>query len=142
VLVRPGAAVKVVMRDRTVDGKVTTIVPSLDQGTRRAPIEVEVANVPSAPLLAWSFVRAQIDGGAEISALKIPAAARRPGSQTEIVKLENGRAKFARVVHGTDEQGNWLVREGLAPTDTVVLNADPELKDGDAVETTAPAAPK
>jgi RND family efflux transporter MFP subunit len=37
VLVRPGAAVKVVMRDRTVDGKVTTIVPSLDQGARRVP---------------------------------------------------------------------------------------------------------
>jgi RND family efflux transporter MFP subunit len=133
-LVRPGAPVTVAMRDRTVTGKIATVVPSLDQGTRRAPVEVEVANDPKAPLLAWSFVHAKIDGGAEIGALKIPANARRPGSQTEIVKLESGRARFVHVVHGTDDQGNWLVRDGLAPTDTVLVNADPELKDGDVVE--------
>lgn len=135
-LVRPGAVVDVAMRDRTVKGKVTTLVPSLDQGTRRAPIEVEVQNDPKAPLLAWSFVKASVASDTEISALKIPAAARRPGSQTEVVKLEGGRVRFVRVVHGTDEQGNWLVREGLAEGDAVVLDADPELKDGDSVEKT------
>lgn len=135
VLVRPGVEVDVVMRDRTVKGKVTTLVPSLDQGTRRAPIEVEVKGGSGTPLLAWSFVKARIDSGAEVSALKVPAAARRPGSQTEVVKVDGGRVHFVRVVHGTDEQGNWLVREGLTPADVLVLNADPELKNGDAIAT-------
>lgn len=135
VLVRPGVEVDVVMRDRSVRGKVTAFVPSLDQGTRRAPIEVEVKADGGAPLLAWSFVKARIDSGAEVTALKVPAAARRPGSQTEVVKVDGGRVRFARVVHGMDEQGNWLVREGLTPTDVLVLNADPELKDGDAIAT-------
>ena len=134
-LVRPGTSVEVAMRDRSVKGKVTTLVPSLDQGTRRAPVEVEVPNDPKAPLLAWSFVKARIEGSNEIEALKIPFAARRPGSQTEVVKLEGGRAKFTRVIHGTDEQGNWLVREGLAATDVLIVDADPELKDGDVVDT-------
>ncbi len=133
-IIKTGMPVTVTMRDRTVTGKVTTLVPSLDQGTRRAPVEVEVPNDPKAPLLAYAFVRAKIDGGAEVSALKVPAAARRPGSQTEVVKLEGGRARFARVVHGTDTEGNWLVREGLAASDVVIVNADPELKDGDVIE--------
>ncbi len=134
-LVTPGTLVDVAMRDRTVKGKVTTMVPSLDQGTRRAPVEIEVLNDPKAPLMAWSFVKARIEGTNEINALKIPVGARRPGSQTEVVKLVAGHAKFARVVHGTDEQGNWLVREGLSPTDVLVVDADPELKDGDVVAT-------
>lgn len=140
-LVRTGTVVEVIMRDRSVKGKVTALVPSLDQGTRRAPLEVEVQNDPKAPLLAWSFVKARIDSGTEVSALKVPAAARRAGSQTEVVKLENGRARFVRVVHGTDEQGNWLVRDGLAPTDVVILDADPEIKDGDVIEKFEEAGP-
>ncbi|MEO8876532.1 MAG: efflux RND transporter periplasmic adaptor subunit [Polyangiaceae bacterium] len=132
-LVRLGVPVTVVTRERTVIGKVITIVPSLDQATRRAPIEVEVPNDPKAPLLAWSFVRATLDSGQDVQALKIPGSARRPGSQNEVVVMENGKARIARVVHSTAPDGSWLVRSGLSAIDTVVLDPDPETKDGDPV---------
>lgn len=130
-LVKIGVPVTVVTRERTVIGKVVTVVPSLDQATRRAPIEVEVPNDPKAPLLAWSFVRATVESGQDVPALKIPGTARRPGSQNEVVVNDNGKARIVRVVHSVAPDGSWLVRSGLAPTDIVVLEADPETKDGD-----------
>jgi hypothetical protein len=136
-LLKPGSAVTITSRDQSVIGRVTTVVPSLDQATRRAPIEVEVPNDPKAPLLAWSFVRATLDAGMEVPALKVPANARRPGSQNELIKIEGGRARITRVVRAIDTDGSWLVRQGLAPTDVVLLDADPETKDGDLV-TVAP----
>jgi RND family efflux transporter MFP subunit len=130
-LVRVGVPVTVVTRERTVIGKVVTVVPSLDQATRRAPIEVQVPNDPNAPLLAWSFVRATLDSGQDVSAFKIPGSARRPGSQNEVVVNDNGKARIARVVHSVAPDGSWLVRSGLNASDSVVLDPDPETKDGD-----------
>ena len=130
-LVKVGVPVTVVTRERTVIGKVVTVVPSLDQATRRAPIEVLVPNDPKAPLLAWSFVRATLDSGEDVLALKIPGSARRPGSQNEVVVNENGKARIARVVHSVAPDGSWLVRSGITVSDSVVLEPDPETKDGD-----------
>jgi len=132
-LVKVGVPVTVVTRERTVTGKVVTVVPSLDQATRRAPIEVEVPNDPKAPLLAWSFVHASLDAGQDVPALKIPGTARRPGSQNEVVVNDNGKARIARVVHSVAADGSWLVRSGLSPSDVVVLEPDPETKDGDVL---------
>ena len=138
-LVKAGAPVVVVARDRSVMGRVSVVVPSLDQATRRAPIEVEVPNDPKAPLLAWSFVHAGIEGGAEIPALRIPATARRPGSQSEVVRLQNGRAHVARVVHSVGPDGAWLVRDGLDPQDIVLASPDADVKEGDLIEKTVMA---
>jgi RND family efflux transporter MFP subunit len=132
-LLKPGSAVTITSRDQSVIGRVTTVVPSLDQATRRAPIEVEVPNDPKTPLLAWSFVRATLDAGMEVAALRVPANARRPGSQNELIKVEGGRARITRVVRAVDADGSWLVRQGLAPTDVVLLDADPDTKDGDPI---------
>ena len=129
-----GAPVAVVYRDRTVTGKITALVPSLDPQTRRAPIEVEVPNGTDEPLLAWSFVRARIAAKGAVPALKLPPAARRPGSQDEVIKLEAGKARVLHVVRAIDEDGSWLVTSGLSESDDVLVNADPDLKDGDVVE--------
>lgn len=135
-VVKPGAAVLVRIRDRQVTGRVTTVVRSLDQATRRAPVEVEVQNDPKEPLLAWSFVHASIEGGREVPALEVPENVRRPGSQDELFVLRDGRAKTLRVTHGTTPTGAWVVREGLAPTDLVIAQPDVDLKDGDPVDKT------
>ncbi len=132
-LVKVGAPVKIEMRERTVTGKVVTVVPSLDQATRRAPVEVEVDNDAANPLLGWSFVRATIDSGQDVDALKIPGNARLPGSQDEVVVNAGGHAHIVHVVHSIDPDGSWIVRSGLAPTDVVVLEPDSETKDGDAL---------
>ena len=41
-LVKLGMPVRVFYRERVVAGTVTAVVPSLDQATRRAPVEIEV----------------------------------------------------------------------------------------------------
>jgi RND family efflux transporter MFP subunit len=133
-LVKLGAPVTVVYKGRSVVGKVVALVPSLDQATRRAPVEVEVPNAAPEPLLAWSFVRARIDAKGEIPILRVPATARRPGSQDEVFKIAGGKAHVVHVVHATDDDGTWLVTSGIAPDDQLLVDADPDLKDGDDIE--------
>ncbi|MEA2750339.1 MAG: hypothetical protein QOI41_4482 [Myxococcales bacterium] len=143
-LVAVGAPVKIVYRERIVDGKVVAVVPSLDQATRRAPVEIEVPNGASA-LYAWSFVRARISGGAEVDAVRVPALARRPGSQDEVVIVDRApgggekpgntaRAKIVKVSFAVDEDGTLVVQRGLTTTDEVVLSPSSDLKDGDVLD--------
>ncbi len=135
-LVKLGAPVNVATRDRSVIGRISAIIPSLDQATRRAPIEVEVPNDPKAPLLAWSFVHAAVEGGAEVPALRIPATARRPGSQSEVIRLVDGHAHIVRVVRAVGPDGAWLVRDGLTANDVILAAPDGDVKEGDAIEKT------
>lgn len=138
-LIANGSKVHVAYRDRVVDGKVIAIVPSLDQSTRRAPVEIEVPN-DDGQLLAWGFVRARIDGGGETDAVRIPANARRPGSQDEVVKVENGRVKITKVSFAVDNDGSLVVQRGLTAADEVVLSPNVELHDGDPLDL-GPATP-
>ena len=136
-LVAHGALVKVVYREHTVDGKVIAVVPSLDQATRRAPVEIEVPN--DGRLLGWGFVRARILGKDQIPAVRLPALARRPGSQDEVVKVENAGgktvAKIAKVSFAVEEDGSLVVQRGISADDVVLVSPSVELKDGDAVDT-------
>lgn len=138
-LVALGAKVSVLYRDKVSKGKVVAVVPSLDQATRRAPVEIEVANGEGSGLLGWGFVRARIEGKAELDAVRLPALARRPGSQDELVKVERtaGGAlarivKTAFVVDAAD--GALVVQRGLSPGDEVLLSPSADLKDGDRIE--------
>jgi RND family efflux transporter MFP subunit len=130
-LVAVGASVRVVYREQVVSGKVIAVVPSLDQATRRAPVEIEVPNEPLANLLAWGFVRARIEGKGETRALRLPGSARKPGSQDEVVLSVGGKAKVAKASFAVDEDGSLVVQRGLAEADKVVLSPNPEIKDGD-----------
>jgi RND family efflux transporter MFP subunit len=132
-LVKPGLEVKLKYRDRTVTGKVSTVIPSLDQATRRAPIEISVPNDESEPLLAWSFVRAEIQSDKDVPALRVPGSARRAGSQDEMVVLKDGKAHVVHVTGAIDEDGSWLVRDGLTASDAVVLDPSSDLQEGDAL---------
>jgi RND family efflux transporter MFP subunit len=131
-MISVGAKVRVLYRARAVDGVVVAVVKSLDQATRRAPVEIEVPN-PNNDLLAWGFVRARISGRGDIDAVRVPALARRPGSQDEIVKVENGIAKITRAVFAVDEDGSLIVQRGLSANEEVVLSPSADLKDGDPI---------
>jgi RND family efflux transporter MFP subunit len=137
-LVKVGANVTVEYRDRKVTGKLITLVPSLDQATRRAPVEVQVPNDPANPILAYGFVHATIDGAKAVDALRVPPTARRPGSQDEVVKVEEGKALVVRVPHANDPDGSWIVLRGLASTDTLVLSPQDDVRDGDPVDVAGP----
>jgi RND family efflux transporter MFP subunit len=140
-LVKVGAPVSVAYRDRNVSGKLITLVPSLDQATRRAPIEVSVPNDASNPILAYGFVHATIEGAREIQAVRVPATARRPGSQDEVVKVVDGKAAVARVPHLTDEDGSWIALGGVSTTDVLALNPPDDVHDGDPIDLAKAAPP-
>jgi RND family efflux transporter MFP subunit len=139
-LIGVGAPVKILYRERVVDGKVLAVVPSLDQATRRAPVEIEVPNAAS-ELLAWSFVRARISGRGEVEAVRVPALARRPGSQDEVVVATAAHAKIVKVSFAVDEDGTLVVQRGLTATDEVVLSPSADLKDGDPLDLSPVPAP-
>lgn len=137
-LVAVGAKVHVAYREKMAEGKVVAVVPSLDQATRRAPVEIEVPNAEGSGLLAWGFVRARIEGKGEVEAVRVPATARRPGSQDELVKVERGaQGAVARIVKASfavDGEGSLVVQRGLTANDEVLLSPSVDLKDGDRVE--------
>ena len=103
-------------------------------GMITAPIEIKVDNDPKNPLLAYGFVKATALGENEIDVLRLPALARRPGSQDEVVRVEDGKAHILHVPHALDTDGSWMVLRGLAPTDAIVLSPDADMKDGDPIE--------
>jgi Cu(I)/Ag(I) efflux system membrane fusion protein len=136
-LVRIGATATVTYKGRSVAGKVTALVPSLDATTRRAPVEIEVPNERPAereqPLLAWAFVHAAIQGQGQVDAVRIPGTARRPGSQDEVVVVQGGKAHVVRVAASQEPDGSWTVRSGLSTSDVVLVAPDGEVHEGDAV---------
>ncbi len=134
-LVKVGAPVSVGYRDRKVSGQLITLVPSLDQATRRAPIEVQVPNDAANPILAYGFVHATIEGAREVDAFRVPTAARRPGSQDDVVKVVAGKAVVVRVPHVNDADGSWIVLNGLGANDVLALNPPDDVHDGDAIDT-------
>jgi RND family efflux transporter MFP subunit len=127
-----GSPVLILYRERVSQGKVIAVVPSLDPATRRAPVEIEVPN--DGHLLAWGFVRARVLGGAEIDAFRLPALARKPGSQDEVVKVVDGRAKVVKVSFSVDEDGSLVVSRGLTAADQIVLSPNAETRDGDKID--------
>jgi RND family efflux transporter MFP subunit len=133
-LVIVGAKVHVIYREKLAEGKVVAIVPSLDQGTRRAPVEIEVPNPENSGLLAWGFVKGRIHGAGEVDAVKVPATARRPGSQDQVVTVENGIVKIKQVSFAVDTDGTLIVQRGLAAGETVLVSPNVDLKDGDKVD--------
>lgn len=100
-------------------GTIQSAVRSLDPQTRRAPVEVLVPNTDER-MVANAIVRARVVTGAARPALRIPATARRPNGTVLVVDGE-GRVTTRAVVAQADLDGSWLVSEGLAPEDRVVV---------------------
>lgn len=135
-LVKVGAEVGVRLEsaNKTVTAKVTAVLPAVDPATRRIVVEAELPNDGAEPILAGSFVRAHIAGGSALPVIKLPASALRPGAQDEILVVEKGKLRVAKIVFTRGDGGALLVRSGVTASDTVLANPPPEAKDGQAVE--------
>jgi RND family efflux transporter MFP subunit len=138
-LVAVGSEVEITQGKRTTRGKVISVLRSVDPATRRVPLEAEVPNGGDNPWLAGVFVRASIAGGGEVPVLKLPATARRPGSQDEVVVVAGGKLSIRKVSFALAPDGSLLVRSGLGDADDVVLAPPSDVKDGNAVTPVAPA---
>lgn len=102
-----------------VRGTIRSAVRSLDPQTRRAPVEVLVPN-PEGTLVANALVRARVVVGTPRPALRLPATTRRPNGTVLVVDAE-GRVQPRAVSAQADIDGSWLVSEGVAASDRVVL---------------------
>jgi multidrug efflux pump subunit AcrA (membrane-fusion protein) len=133
-LVHPGSVVEVSSEHGSVNGVVSAVLGAVDPNTRRVPLEALIDNKKDATALrSGSFVRARIQGGAPLSVLRLPHEALRPGSQDEVVVVQNGTLLVKRVSYALAKDGSLLVRQGLEATDNVVYSPKPEAKTGDRV---------
>lgn len=94
----------------TVVGTLTHMVRSLDPMTRRAPVEVLVAN-SDGQLVGNALARATVLAGDPAPALRVPGASVRPDGSVLVVK--DGRVAIMRVTAHPVADGTSLVIEGL-----------------------------
>lgn len=145
-LARVGAKVTVRLDGgRTVLGKVTAVLASVDAATRRLPVEAQVPNTRApgtAPILAGTFVRARIAGDAPIEVFALPQTALRAGSQGEVMVARGGKLEARTLSYVASTDGTLLVRSGVRADDLVVLAPSADAHDGDPADIEAqPAAP-
>jgi RND family efflux transporter MFP subunit len=138
-LLSPGAPVTLELETGKVTGRISAVLGTVDEKTRRVPVEASFDNPGF--LRAGAFVQAHVDAKSQISVLKLPHEVLRPGTQDEIIVVSDaGRLDARRVVLAVDKDGTLLVRRGLSAGEKVVLKPKPEAKTGDAVTVDAPAA--
>lgn len=138
-LLVPGAAVELALENGKATGRVSAVLGTIDQKTRRVPVEASFDNPGF--LRAGAYVRAHVNAKNEIDVLKLPHEVLRPGSQDEVlVVLDGGRLDVRRVVFSIDKDGTLLVRRGLTASDRLVAKPKPEAKSGDVVTVEAAGA--
>jgi RND family efflux transporter MFP subunit len=144
ILLSPGAPVEIRAGSRVVKGTLTTVLRTVDPATRRVPVEAEIVNPADAPLLANSFVRATLGGGEAVPVLRLPATARRPGSQDEVMVVSGGKLHTRKILFVLAPDGALLVRSGvsepLTEHDDVLERPSAESRDGDLVTAVASAS--
>jgi len=140
-----GAPVTLELESGKATGRISAVLGTVDQQSRRVPVEASFANPGF--LRAGAFVQARVQAKNEIPVLRLPHEVLRPGSQDEVMLvLDGGRLEARHVVLAVDKDGTLLVRHGLSATDQVVAKPKPEAKTGDIVSidaatpATAPAA--
>lgn len=135
-----GAPVLLELESGKATGRVSAVLGTVDQKTRRVPVEARFDNPGF--LRAGAFVQAHVDAKNEIQVLRFPHDVLRPGSQDEVVVVgDGGRLDVRHVVLAVDKDGSLLVRKGLSATDKLVAKPKPEAKTGDVV-TVEPAGIK
>jgi hypothetical protein len=124
--VHPGQPATIRLRSgTTLRGKVERVGLQSDAATRELDVQVAFAE-PPARIAIDQEAEVRIATG-ELAGLVVPAGALtrdRQGRQG-VLRIVDGRARFAPVVTGTAFDGRVLVREGLQPGDEVVAEAAP-----------------
>jgi RND family efflux transporter MFP subunit len=138
-LLSPGAPVELAVENGKATGRISAVLGTIDQKTRRVPVEASFDNPGF--LRAGAFVQAHVDAKDEMDVLELPHQVLRPGSQDEVlVVLDGGRIDVRRIVFALDKNGTLLVRRGVTATDKLVAKPKPEAKAGDVVTIEASGA--
>jgi RND family efflux transporter MFP subunit len=138
-LLSPGAPVELEVEAGKVTGRISAVLGTVDERTRRVPVEASFDNPGF--LRSGAFVQARVQAKSEIPVLKLPHEVLRPGSQDEVMAVAaGGRLEVRHLVLAIDKDGTLLVRRGLSAGDQLVLKPKPEAKAGDQVSIGAPGA--
>ncbi|HEY2408998.1 MAG TPA: efflux RND transporter periplasmic adaptor subunit [Polyangiaceae bacterium] len=141
-LVHVGSSVAITGERGEVQGTVSAVLGAVDPATRRVPIEALIDNKnDKTSLRAGTFVRARVLGGAPIPVLRVPHETLRPGSQDELMVVQNGKLVSKHVAFSIAKDGSLFVRFGLDPSDDVLLLPKAEAQTGDRVAVQAGATP-
>jgi RND family efflux transporter MFP subunit len=133
-LLSVGAKVHIDTAAGIVEGSITKLLDTLEENTRRVPVEAEFP-APGA-LRAGAFVHARAEAHGPIQALRVPANVLRPGTSNEVFIVVPGyHATLAlrRTEHEPESSGNLLVHTGLCAEDVVVVAPEPDARAGDVV---------
>src|ERR1019366_3875355 len=132
--IRVGQPVSVTLDgiDRTLDARVSEIVPAVDAASRSYIVKIDLPNVPA--LRSGAFGRASFSMGSRV-VLSIPAAAvSERGQLQSVLVAENGIARTRLITAGSKNKDRIEVLSGLTAGDKVIFPVPQGLGDGVAVE--------
>ena len=132
--VRLGQSVSVTLDgiDRTLDARVSEIVPAVDAASRSYTVKIDLPNMPG--LRSGAFGRASFSMGNR-EALSIPVAAvTERGQLQSVLVAENGIARTRLITAGSKNKDRVEILSGLTAGDKVIFPVPQGLGDGTAVE--------
>ena len=125
--------------DRGFPGKVTRLADALDPTTRTLLTEIDVPN-PDGALTAGVYCTVELNIPRKAPSLIIPAdAVVFDGDGLHVAVVENGTARFKKIVVVRDLGTEVEVRDGVKPGDQVIRNPAVDLIDGRKVQVSADA---
>jgi RND family efflux transporter MFP subunit len=116
--------------DRTIETRVTEVVPSVDAGSRAFLVKAEVSG---AGLRSGMFVRARLHTGQHRTLTAPGRAIRRDGQLEFAMVADQGVARERMIRTGETREGRVEVLSGLQEGDRVITNPPAGLRDGDKV---------
>lgn len=135
------AKIKIVLEDGTPyphEGTLKLAEASVDPGTGAVTLRAEVPN-PDRDLLPGMFVRGLITAGVLDNVLLVPQqAVTRDARGNALVMVVDAESKAAPrpVVLGQASGGNWVVHQGLASGDQVIVSGVQRIRPGMPVSVT------
>jgi RND family efflux transporter MFP subunit len=132
--IRVGQPVSVTLDgiDRTLEARVSEIVPAVDAASRSYTIKIDLPNAPA--LRSVAFGRAIFSMGNRV-AVSIPAAAvSERGQLQSVLVAENGIARTRLMTAGSKNKDRIEVLSGITAGDKVIFPVPQGLGDGAAVE--------
>jgi RND family efflux transporter MFP subunit len=132
--IRVGQSVSVTLDgvDRTIDARVSEIVPAVDAASRSYTVKLDLPTLPT--LRSGAFGRVSFSLGSR-SPLTIPVGALTARGQLQsVVVAESGIAHTRLITAGQHSKDRVEVLSGLTAGEMVIFPVPPGLSDGAAVE--------
>lgn len=103
-------------------GRVQSMLPAVDPGTRTRKARMTVAN-PAGKLVPGMFVQMQLSGGPAQPALLVPSESLvRTGQRTLVMAVEDGSFRPVEVRTGREQNGQTEILSGLGEGQKIVLS--------------------